>query len=90
MEMVINFIGGFLLFFVLFLVIRNNHTHKVRALAIDSIYKYSLNCVESGVYENLYKKMMKGYNKLLFELFNFSKTGAVKDEYLDILTPYFE
>jgi len=74
--------------FLLFFLFRIQYAFQRMIKTTDAIYNYESSLINSS--GNLYKKMALEYNKYILAIWLWGKYSAIKDEYIEILKPYFD
>ena len=77
----------------IFMLFRNEYSYKSFMRASDAIHKYSRELIDNGKYDiriNYYDLMEKEYDDLYTHVLVWGKYVGIKDEYVDLLKPYFD
>jgi hypothetical protein len=79
--------------FCIFMLFRNQYVCLREYDAISAIYKYSVSLIAINKYEsniNYFKQMRLNYLSFLWDIARWGKYSGIKDEYIEILKPFFD
>jgi hypothetical protein len=79
--------------FCIFMLFRNQYVCLREYDAISAVYKYSMSLIAINKYEpniNYFKQMGLNYFSFLWDIARWGKYSAIKDEYIEILKPFFD
>jgi hypothetical protein len=75
-----------------FFYFRNEYVYVKQKAANKALYRYGLHLIEINQYDGgeHFETMKIAYGDLMFDIARWGKYCAIKDEYMELIKPYFK